>query len=449
MPHQTLTLAAGVRDITPDLPVTLFGYGTRREATRVADSLEINALLLRDSSSAALVFSCDLLFLSHDFCEVLRDRVRTHPNAPRSYDVFCAASHTHFAPAIDRTKPVLGAVSEEYIAAVLEAARGLIDELLSCPGVPVQVHYTTGRAQHAINRRKRAFGRTLLRPNLQGYKDETIHAISFLDTDKRPRALIWNYACHPVAFPDRCAVSADFPGVVRLKLREAVSDSRLPILFLQGFGGNVRPPAIDRSWPRRPKLLALRTLAGPGFGTFSHAEYRSWAGSLAATVSDVFHGPSGPARAGMIRFASQQFDLRELINGSSGDRPVWLRHLWLADDILLVGVSAEVVAEYTPLIQQLHPRARVIPVSCVDWVFGYLPSESVLEEGGYEAGGYFGAFGLEGTFRDDVESVILGKLADFHGPSSSPGPQAPELSDTPSDDPARSVAKVVRPRAAT
>ena len=77
---------------------------------------------------------------------------------------------------------------------------------------------------------------------------------------------------------------------------------------------------------------------------------------------------------------------------------------------MLVGLSAEVVSEYAPLVRSLHPNSHVVPVSCIDAVFGYLPTERIAAEGGYEGGGCFPFFGLKGQFRPEVQRVVMDAL---------------------------------------
>ena len=77
---------------------------------------------------------------------------------------------------------------------------------------------------------------------------------------------------------------------------------------------------------------------------------------------------------------------------------------------ILIGISAEVVAEYVRLIESIFPGTRVLPVSCIDSVFGYLPTRSIVKEGGYESSGHFRLFGLSGGFRSDVEETVLSTL---------------------------------------
>src|SRR5437762_1970594 len=92
------------------------------------------------------------------------------------------------------------------------------------------VEYRSGPAAHAINRRRMGWRlslrhlprRAALRaPDPTGPRDETVHILTFTDGGKRPVALLWSYACHPVTFAEPSRVSADYPGVVRRALRAA------------------------------------------------------------------------------------------------------------------------------------------------------------------------------------------------------------------------------------
>jgi hypothetical protein len=49
----------------------------------------------------------------------------------------------------------------------------------------------------------------------------------------------------------------------------------------------------------------------------------------------------------------------------------------------------------------------VMPVGCIDTVFGYLPTAPMLGERGYEDSGFMEQFGLAGQFRPELERVVL------------------------------------------
>src|SRR5207302_1899845 len=132
-----------------------------------------------------------------------------------------AASHTHTAPAVDPSKPSLGVCDPDYPALVAQRGADLLGRLA---------------------------------------------------------------ACDPVGFPARTKVSADFPGVVRRALRDA-HGAELPVLYLQGFAGDVRPRETGATTRFARRLVEL--VVGPLFAPFSTAQYAAWAGGLADRVVGV------------------------------------------------------------------------------------------------------------------------------------------------------------------
>jgi len=59
------------------------------------------------------------------------------------------------------------------------------------------------------------------------------------------------------------------------------------------------------------------------------------------------------------------------------------------------------------VLRRIYPGA-VLPVGCIDSVFGYLPTASMLGERGYEDSAFMQPFGLTGRFRPDLEGVVTG-----------------------------------------
>ena len=109
----SLRCAGASIDITPDHSVPLAGVEGRNEGWQsVTSRLEANALLLGEGDDRVLFISADLLY----FGAALVDAVRRCAAACgiRSDAVILAASHTHFAPATDRSKPRLGRVDAAY-----------------------------------------------------------------------------------------------------------------------------------------------------------------------------------------------------------------------------------------------------------------------------------------------------------------------------------------------
>ena len=247
-------------------------------------------------------------------------------------------------------------------------------------------------------------------PNPDGHKDDSVHLVSFQNAAGIHLCTLWSYACHPTSCPERNAVSADFPGVVRRGVRKVTGQDSLPILFLQGFAGNLRPTAYDRTL--RPISVLLRLLNGQIFGLFSDAEYEAWSSSLADHVVRILQA-EGNGLTGSLGWASVEIPLSRIFEGSAEDQTIRLQRLALSENLSLIGVSAEVVAEYGDHVRALFGPATTIPVGHLDSVFGYLPTRQIVAEGGYEAGDFCPSFGLSGRFKPECEAIIVRGLREL------------------------------------
>ena len=400
-------------DITPDRPLPLAGYEDRRGPSRgVADPLELNALLLRAPGQTIAILTADLLFVTAELKARLLEAVGARLGLDEA-SLLVAASHTHSAPALDPSKPRLGVCDPEYAARVTQRAAELLGRLGTMDPVPCHVDYRTGAADHAINRRRPGWHVSLRHlpyrgvrraPNPAGPRDETLHLLTFSDPTDRPLAVLWSYACHPVGFPARTRVSADFPGVVRRALRDA-HGAELPVLFLQGFAGDVRPRETGATTRFTRRLAEL--IVGPLFASFTPAQYAAWAGGLAERVVGVARGAMRTRRPVAPVCRRERTALSALVAGATAGRDVTFQRMSLDPAFHIIGVSAEPVTAYGTMVRRMFPGA-VLPVGCIDSAFGYLPTAAMLGERGYEDSAFMQPFGLSGRFRPEMEGVVRG-----------------------------------------
>src|SRR5256714_2254536 len=215
------------------------------------------------------------------------------------------------------------------------------------------VEYRSGPAAHAINRRRmgwRISPRHLPRPaalrapDATGPRDETVHILTFTDGGERPVALLWSYACHPVTFAEPWQVSADYPGVVRRALRAAFG-ADLPVLFLQGCAGDIRPRELGR--PRTLGRRLAERVVGKLFTPFTAPEYVAWSGSLATRVMEVArgHAASYPLT---LAAAETRLRLSALLAGASPDPDVTFQRVRVAPRPAIAAPAAEPAAEDRP-----------------------------------------------------------------------------------------------------
>lgn len=397
-----IRIAADAVDITPLIPATLGGYQNRHAPFEsIADRLEGSVLIVIGRRTRVVFVTIDALYPGRMLRQqLLRDL------ALEEHELFLAASHTHFAPMTCTGLPGLGAPNDDYVAFVAERLVRLVRSLEG-KAAAAQIFYSHGMADHSINRRLPRWRLTKsgiryswgLAPNPDGPKDESISCLQF-QSGGETVAILWTYACHPTDFPFPQQISADFPGVVRSRLREAYGD--IPVLFLQGFSGDTRPPF---SGFRGAGGLLRRLLQGPQFRSPGIAEWRGWANGLA---SGVLAALSNCRQVDLSEPLSRRLSVaeKELGSGGDGDKPlVW--HLVDCGGFRILGVNAEPVTTYRRLIEPFFRDKPLLTSGCIDQTHGYLPTDAMLPQGGYEVDGFRDLFDYKTKFREGMQDAVL------------------------------------------
>jgi neutral ceramidase len=410
--NYSLKFAVGSIDITPRHPVYLAGFGYRTEiSSNISDRLEASAVLLKQGDESYIILSLDLLYVGS---LILNEILRSLSGKIKEENVLVCATHTHFAPATDPSKPLLGKIDERYLRFVFGQLKILISMLLESDAKPCKLVYGTYTANNSINRRlfrrmvilnrRLHFNKTLLAPNPRGLRDEMIHTISVERPSGEVVCVIWNYCCHPVgSFPNN-NLSADYPGAVRILLRKTYGE-QLPVLFLQGFAGDIRPRYSER---QGLNTIFEHFLLAPKFGAFTENEWKQWTNTLSSAVVKATRSTKLDVipRGGDIWSKQIKIPLAHFLVGAPDNRSVSFHCMALGPRLRLIGISAEPVVEYILLTKDLC-KGIIIPVGYVNDVFGYLPTENMIGSGGYEVDGFLNGCSLAGTWSPGFEAECL------------------------------------------
>lgn len=410
-------------DITPSRPLSPASHGPRDLPSRkVALPFEANVLGLRENGQTLIVVSVDWFFASPG----LRERILSRC-AGRLDDagLVVAASHAHTSPNPDRTKKVhFSKVDHEYVAWAEEAIAVRIDEILrNGKWHRARLRFATTACDCAIHRRREIWsaGRSGLRreisifPNDAGPRDRELRLLRVEGQDGGLLAVMWGVSCHPTDWPRYRELSSDYPGGVRRALR-ARAGAEVPVVFLQGFCGTLRPRAIGR-WPRRGNwrvrahALASVLLNGPTFVGFTVREYTKWMDGIAECAAKALEQAARiPALDTKLSIRRSSIELTAL--GLSGEPDKLTFHSFeLGGNLRVVGISAEVCWEYADLLKRALAGKTVWPVGYIDSVYGYLPTRAMVAEGGYEVSGFFQWGGVKGKFVDDIDEIIVRSLS--------------------------------------
>lgn len=412
-----VTACAGWADITPDRPLPLAGFVERRGlSSAIEDRLEVAGVCFRDADGrVALILSYDLMFVGGELADaVVSYAVSTFGVRPA--DIMLLASHTHFAPATDSTKPILGVVDDSYLRQVIAASRAFVTRLIEAEALPARLLHGRGSSEAAINRRlpwplpnlgrgRFAWGEAVMAPNADGALDKAIDVIRVVGEGGATRAILWRYTCHPTGFPDATRVGPDYIGPVRRRLRGEFGDD-VPVVFLPGFAGDARPRTPDR--PASLHKFLDVAIHGPCFTPFDLPGWRRWCDALAGDVLQAAQAAeeTQPAQ-GRLASAACDLPLERVVDGAGGERAIAFRRLVVGNTLDLVAVGAE------PLVglRALVPWPGAWPVGYLSDVFGYWPTDADIRLGGYEVRDFLGAFGLSGRLRNGLDDVFRRSLA--------------------------------------
>ena len=425
---------AGVakRDITPDFPVRLSGYGNRTSPHEgVAMPIHAKALALRWNDDAPLVM------LTVDNCGVpatLRTAVLAnlsragHPLADERFSLH--SSHTHCAPmingvlgflfgtdlppdeqeAVDRYTGLLTEHMTEVVAAALKDLQ------------PALVDRGNGRAGFAMNRRLKTATGYSNSPNFSGIRDHDVPVLRVRSPEGKLRAIFTSYACHCTTISIN-QIHPDWAGTAQAEL-----ELRFPgaiALTAIGCGADQNP------YPRRELPLV-------------NAHGANLAKGVVEVINQPMHPLQGPVtcRAKELSLPYDTLPDREEWQRRTSDKNKWIAHharhfLGLLDrgepipshlpylvqvwdfngSLLMVQLPGEVVVDYGLRFKKTYGLNRTWVNSYTNDVPCYIPSQRVWEEGGYEAAGAMTYYGRPTRFASGVEDRIAAAVDELTPPA--------------------------------
>jgi hypothetical protein len=399
-------------EITPPLGIGLGGRGGPDTlANKVLAPLFAQVLVLKDARGKGFVLvSFDLVAMSHE----LSDRIRTSIVNELGVDwnlVVLNTSHTHSGPYMIRSLMAgvgpppqieidyFKSLEEKIISASRSAAKAM---------QPVEAAVFQGTSQVGINRRgKNKQGKRGIIPDPEGPYDERVWVLKLTPQSGGPPAVVFSYACHPVIVYgyDFAAISSDFPGVARDFLRESLGE-KAHVQFVQGFAGNIRPRVVadlENGRFRTPKPEDLRR-AGADLGSAVMSALKSKGEPLSLNIAGTADRPFLPrsnppprefyeklraeslAKTNKFLNAVSDYWLQRYDSGEGFARgDAWsLGLIRLAENQWIVHSGGEPCIEWRSKIS-----GWLAPLNIVTWGYSqeaksYLPTESMLPEGGYE-----------------------------------------------------------------
>ena len=410
-----LNITSASISISPDFSVSLGCNGFIHEQhDQIDHELEINAILLRQSDEMVLIISVDTLFVSEELKDWVIDIANPILDINKE-QIFIVATHTHYAPFLVNNKPNLGKVDDQYIAYFKQQLEALINGLLEEPQMDVDVRICIKKTNGlSVGRRKKVWHlrkgilpwRSIqIFPNEETDIDTNLSLLKFYKKNSDDvLAVIWNWACHPVQYHSPKNITAHFPGEIRDHIRNK-TQQKIPVVFLQGFSGDSRPNIIQKKPMSIKEKLIVALNKAYGFTSFTKNSYTEWVRKLIVKVEDTWSCDDSQTLDINIKTRNSSISL-DSIRTQANHSNVEFQLIQLSDNVMLIGVGAEIVSDYAIKLRKDYPEVNILPVGCLGSVFGYWPTKKMIKEKGYEVTGFLNGFSLKGKFRGNVEQTF-------------------------------------------
>ncbi|MBI1322244.1 hypothetical protein GC170_03520 [bacterium] len=407
--------------ITPDTPVWLAGYGSKRVPDGKLHDLWAKALAFEaaDGTRAVLITS-DFQGVPKSMSDRVFAAVRDKFGLDRSR-IMLTFSHNHCGPRLGDDLidyyPVEAEqerVVEAYTSKMVEACVRLVGDALA-DLAPATVETSEGRCTFAVNRRENPEPEV---PDmiakgvpLKGPVDHSVPVMKVSRPDGSTKAILFGYACHPttLSFTTYCG---DYPGFAQIEIEKHHPGATA--LFVNTCGGDQNP------LPRRQVALCEKygkmlaegvegALAKPGRAiepklavAFEMVDLPYLEPVTDATLEKALADPN----AIKSRWAKRLLEKRKAGANFESAYPYPL-HAWLlGGDTLMIGMGAETVVDYALRFKREYGQ-RTWVLGYADDMISYIPSRRVWEEGRYEGGSFLYEYGRP-AFRwaGDIEDRI-------------------------------------------
>jgi neutral ceramidase len=416
-------------NITPAEPLWMAGYAAR---TRPADGklhdLWAKALVLEDEvGGRVLLITLDLLGVDRDFTTRLTQRLESEAGWERARVAVCC-SHTHSGPVAGTLLLGMYPLDGQQQQWIQAYTRDLEDRLVQLAQraaeklEPMQVGWATGHCSIAVNRRNNPEPEVPARRTagqLLGPVDHDVPILVLRDSQNTVRGVVFGYACHATTLNDQMWCG-DWPGFAQLELETKFPHCQA--MFFAGCGGDQNP------LPRRVLELAQdygRTMADSVKTAIETSIYPIH-GPLGVAQEDVplafANVPTVASLQEIVAAAEQEqepkpsryevaravllLEQAETKGLIAAEYPYGIQTWQLGDGPSWVFLSGEVVVDYAMRIKQEQGEETTWVAAYANDVMGYIPSERVLAEGGYEGGAAMVYYGLPSPWQAGLENKI-------------------------------------------
>lgn len=398
-------------DITPNESLRLSGYAARQTVSAgVSQPIWAKALAIGDDEAGpALALTVDNVAVPDTVRDELLFRLQ-QKTAVRDETLAVCSTHTHSAPCLAGATPNLfGYVLPNWQQQAIERYTAwLIDRLEEAALAaladrkPAQLSMAVGKAEFAANRRTDG-----------GPVDHQLPMLQVTDADGNIRAVWTTYACHCTTLdPSLNQVNGDWAGYAQEYL-EADHPGAIALVSL-GCGADANPSPRGKL----EQAQAFGRAIADEFKRLKPSPFRPISGRVTCRTKFIrLNYDTLPTREQWMEKLKvgeyMGFHAKKNLDRLDAGDPIprtlhYLVQTWtFGNDLAMVMLPGEVVVDYALRLRNELDPERLWVHGYTNDVPGYIPSERILQEGGYEGGEAMIYFDRPNRFAPGVEQAIV------------------------------------------
>lgn len=433
-PPSLVPVGAARLDITPDYPVRLSGYGSRRkESEGIAQRLWTRALAIGadEGDGPAVLVTVENCGMTPSIADHVAQRLSEQAGIQRER-LAIAVSHSHTAPCLTNWAPYIFGTDipgphQEHIDRYTRELENkmtqvALDALASRR--PARLLWGQGNVGFAANRRVLRDGRwTGFGVQPDGPVDHSLPILVAQAPDGKPIAIVANYACHCTTLGgDFNRIAGDWAGYA-VEFIEQDHPGAVALITI-GCGADANPEPRGQFDQCRDHGRSLadevrRLTSGHLTPIIPKLECRQIHIDLPFdTLPTQPQWEEQTRQGGAAAYRAQQF-LHRLSQGET--LPTTLTYpvaSWtFGDDLAMVFLGGEVVVDYAMRLKTELDADRLWITAYANDVPCYIPSRRILREGGYEADFSMIYYARPNRFAEDVEDMIIGAVKQLLPPA--------------------------------
>lgn len=382
-------------DITPSQSMWMGGYASRSKPSEgVRQRVWAKAIALQDpEGQLGVMVTMDLVNIPKAISDRIRDELESRYKIKRS-QIMINVSHTHTGPEVrdevwdisENEKSKIRGYVTFLEKSIVQLVGQAIDQLESS-----RLYASNGLTRFQVNRRNNVERELRSYTELKGPNDYAVPVIKIVDLNNRIKGILFGYACHATVLSDYM-FSGDYPGYAQSALESMYPEATA--MFFQGAGGDQNP--LPRREPQLAEQYGLE-LAAAVYRVLE-SEMRELSPRLSMSYEEVNIGMVGAPPCGE--------ELEDIIAGNT-DHPVYLRQrakilldkinngeelskdypypvqVWSIGEQSVFAFGGELLVGYAIELKRIFGD-DIFVFGYSNDVMGYIPTVTVLREGGYE-----------------------------------------------------------------